>query len=360
MSKYTTKIISKVEDFNSLKKTWNELLKESSNDTIFLTWEWQFFYFEAFGGDLFIVLIFEEEELIGILPFIRIRKIFFHIIKFNGVPDSDYLDFIIKRGFEESVLDYFFNQFLIINTNISIIELYSINEKSPLYSITNKIIANNYSLFCSEKICSYIPLPKTWDILWENFTSKQRYNLKSREDKLLKNFIVEVGVVENSDELKEMMKNFINLHQHKMTSIKRSGSFARKPFQNFHKKIAHHFLKKGFLKLYYLKINKKPVALRYLFCYKNKFLDYLSGFDLGYKKYSIGLLLLKQAIKDAIELGMSEFDFLRGDASYKFFWTENKRINKNFIIKQNILSVRIYLFTISVFKKIISWIKKIY
>ena len=39
---FTIEEVNDVEGFRSLKETWNNLLRESSDNNIFLTWEWLF------------------------------------------------------------------------------------------------------------------------------------------------------------------------------------------------------------------------------------------------------------------------------------------------------------------------------
>ncbi len=63
-------------DFFSIQYQWNQLLKESDNDNIFLTWEWVYTWWEVFGGEseLFIITVKNDKgDLIGIAP-LHIKK----------------------------------------------------------------------------------------------------------------------------------------------------------------------------------------------------------------------------------------------------------------------------------------------
>ena len=161
---FQTRIISTGKDFSALKKEWNYLLQQSSWNTFFLTWDWQFSWWESFGGELFIVLVFENNTLVGILPFIRIRKMFLHVLRFIGAIDSDYLDIIVKRGFEEKIINFFFNDFLEDHPKIEIIELESVNERSPHFQHIMQFFPNDHFVIKTrDKMCTYIELPETWE-----------------------------------------------------------------------------------------------------------------------------------------------------------------------------------------------------
>jgi hypothetical protein len=56
-------------------------------------------------------------------------------------------------------------------------------------------------------------------------------------------------------------------------------------------------------------------------------LNYLTGFDPKYSEHRVGHLLLMYLIKNSIENGLKEFDFMRGDYTYKQHWSTLIRNN---------------------------------
>ncbi len=57
--------------FDALKDEWNELLKSSRFDTIFLTWEWQTTWWQHLGrtrGPLFILAGRDAGRLAAVIP----------------------------------------------------------------------------------------------------------------------------------------------------------------------------------------------------------------------------------------------------------------------------------------------------
>jgi CelD/BcsL family acetyltransferase involved in cellulose biosynthesis len=59
------------------------------------------------------------------------------------------------------------------------------------------------------------------------------------------------------------------------------------------------------------------VGVEYAFCFRQRYYFYLNGFDPAFARYSLGSLLMLDAIRQAIGEGCLEVDFLRGDEPYK-------------------------------------------
>ncbi len=77
---------------------------------------------------------------------------------------------------------------------------------------------------------------------------------------------------------------------------------------------------------------ERDVAADYAFAYEGRWWSYLSGYDRAFSRYSVGTQLLAHTIRAAIEEGLAEFDFLRGEEEYKFDWADRVRLDVNLTI----------------------------
>lgn len=355
-----TEIVHTKEAFAALKEEWNHLLQQSLGNTLFLTWEWQFSWWESFGGELFVILVFEKQILIGILPFIRVRRLFLHVLKFIGAMDSDYLDFITKKGFEEKIINFFFKDFLKDHPKIEIVELESINERSPHFQYILKFFPNDrFEVKKKETLCTYIKLPESWEHYLAALTPSMRYFIRRKDNKIRKEFSVRVGIENNQDHLKTRMNDFFEQHQKRWNQLGRPGAFFSNSFKEFHRNVSKRFMELGFLRLYYLELNDRPVASYYLFKYQKSIHFYLTGFDPEYKELSPSVVLLAQAIKDAINEGLDEFDLLREAYDYKLKWGPQTRINQTFTIFKNKPSAKFYILLLFVIRRCAEIVKNL-
>ena len=77
--------------------------------------------------------------------------------------------------------------------------------------------------------------------------------------------------------------------------------------------------------MYTLYAARRPVASVYGVVHRGKFLYYQSGYDPAWGNKSVGLVLLARTVQDAYAEGLQEFDFLRGNESYKAQWARAER-----------------------------------
>ena len=329
-----------------MRETWNNLLDASDCKTVFLTWEWQFTWWESFGGALFIITVFEEEDLVGILPFVTSRKLGFDSLSFIGSPPhSDYLDFIIKRHYEEKVISFFVKSILAENCNIGIIHLDNINERSPnTQCIASAFPVSQYRTRKKQRLCYYLALPGSWQEYLSSLSGHRRYDLRRKARLIASDFDINWGMVSDGDDLQRRMGDLFDLHQKRMHQLNRYGVFSKTQAVCFHRRLSEHFLKKGYLRLYYLELDGKPVASLYMFGFNNIMHHYITGFDPdpAYYRYSPCDYLLGRSIEDAFGEGIEECDFLLGEGEYKSRWTKAQRANASFTIERRTPAVALH------------------
>jgi CelD/BcsL family acetyltransferase involved in cellulose biosynthesis len=59
--------------------------------------------------------------------------------------------------------------------------------------------------------------------------------------------------------------------------------------------------------------------------HRDSFIYFQSGYDPAWRNRSVGLVLVGETFRDAIDAGLTEYDFLRGTESYKSDWTTHQR-----------------------------------
>ena len=112
------KLIDNEAGFWKLEEAWQELQSQGSIKNITMTWEWISTWWRVFrkDRDLAIIVAKHENQTVGIAPFIKRRIMYFKLLPYlrmelmaSGENErdeicSDYLDFIIKRGWERKFI----------------------------------------------------------------------------------------------------------------------------------------------------------------------------------------------------------------------------------------------------------------
>jgi CelD/BcsL family acetyltransferase involved in cellulose biosynthesis len=99
--------------------------------------------------------------------------------------------------------------------------------------------------------------------------------------------------------------------------------------------VAKRFRGRGWLRLYIARANGHIIGVEYAFCFQRRYYFYLNGFDPEVARYSLGSLLMVEAIHQAIAEGCAEIDFLRGEEAYKAqLGAINERVNGRLLLRR--------------------------
>lgn len=334
------------DEFLNSKDEWVNALQRSGDNHIFLTWEWLSTWWKHFGAQrtLRLVAVKDDDKLIAAAPLMsskyKLAGMQIKKLEFVGTPAADYQTFLLvdkKPACASLIVDYANNE----DSPWDCMEFKDVPEDSETIGLLRNCLGKKPKF--EERvanICPHIILPSKFEDYFQTLGSSWRRNMRRWEKQLKADFKVGFTVDHDVDKLDETMKIFFDLHQKKWASEKCPGAFFLEEARAFHQELARRFAENGWLCLRFLTLNDKPVSAIYGFKYQNKVFNYLTGFDPQYSEYRIGHLLFLFSIKNAIESGMREFDFMRGDESYKQLWNTQIRHNLEVrVIKRKIVPV---------------------
>jgi len=371
MNTLEIKEITNDDEFKALRAEWNELLSQSKADTLFLTWEWLWTWWEVYKkeNELSILIARENDKLIGCAPLFLSKKSFYGIFKIkqaeflgSGRVCSDYLDFILYPGQEAEILEAFLSYFeRTVGRKWDMLCLSDIWENSSTIDLLKKFSNQKNFLIRNgtSTVCPYLTLPDSFETLLGSLSKQFRKALRQYRRRLAKSGKVELYHVTKEEELSAAMDEFIKLHQIRWQMTGHSGNFYSKNYTKFHKKMASILLKKNWLNLVLLKVNQNVVACRYGFAYNNKLLAYQGGYDPDWSKHSVGLISTSYCIEDAISRGITEYDFLRGTTPIKYRFKPLERKNITIIIAGNTIKSRLYFLNIKLVKSVKNFFKNL-
>lgn len=349
----TIKLVSDQQGLDCLEKEWDVLLNLSRNRSVFLTWEWVRTWWEVFkeGKELFIIVFRDENEtLCGMAPFYRMEKLRrpFRVreLRFLGFGEEvkpDYLGVISAPEMEKEVTAALCGYLQEVSSEWDTLYLTDIPEELPyLEEIARFYKEKRYLIHQKPSAdCTYIPLDISYDRFIGTLGKNLQYNIGRRTKTLFKNFKTEFFLWEDPFTVREGIEHLGFLHRRRWVAKESNHSFSSDRYLVFHQQIAERFLRKGWLRLYGLKVDGAIVALLYCYRYLGKIYYYQSGFDPDWYKYSVGLVLRASALRHAIEEGASEFDFLRGDHGYKQEWSQKTRTTRALYLAKPALSSRL-------------------
>jgi CelD/BcsL family acetyltransferase involved in cellulose biosynthesis len=102
----------------------------------------------------------------------------------------------------------------------------------------------------------------------------------------------------------------------------------------FHRAFARRAHERGWLRLWILELDGRPVAAQYGFRFGGVESFYQSGRDPELRRESLGMVLLSHAIRSAADEGVQEFALLRGHEPYKYrFATDDRGLDSVCVVR---------------------------
>ncbi len=317
-----------------LEQVWKTIQEQSPNTTPFQTWEWNSAWWRYFHRRKRAhILLFHAPngQPIAIAPLYTSRHLGTPLrrLAWMGAGTSDYLGLLSVPDWEIKAGEALF---IHIQTRMRCWDIADLQQLSAGSCLPKLCPPNSPVSLLPMEACPFLPLPDSWEKLIAGLSKKMRYNIGYYRRVIEKTFPDSAIFSAGEYELKEGMDALFSLHHRRWKARWLPGVFSTDAIQSFHREIASLFLKQGRLRLHLLRADGAYRAVLYAFTSPNKTYYYQAGFDPEFSKYSPGTTLLAHAIKEAIQEGHTEFDFLRGEESYKYRWLPQKRVNQRLLI----------------------------
>lgn len=321
-----------------LRDEWCALQHRCPDATPYQTWEWNEAWWRHFGQrKMPRLLLFRAEpagELVGIAPLYTSRHLGTPVrrLAWMGTGPSDYLGPIALPDYADAVADGL-RAFLAAGLRgWDMADLQQLRPLSPLLADIAEPTDLDTQYALPMEPCPYLTLTPTWETLAPRLGKKLRSNLGYYERLLHKTFPDARHFLADVETLDAGMTALFALHQSRWNARWLPGVLGSPRVQAFHREVAARFLEQGWLRLHLLHLDGEIQSALYCFAFGGRTLYYLGGFAPELGKYSLGTLLTGWAIRQAIEEGHSEFDFLRGSEPYKYRWTSEERFNSRLLI----------------------------
>lgn len=355
-------VVTNFDDFLSLECDWNGLLERSSHDTIFLRHEWFRCWWEAFGKgkQLFVLLIKDKGEIIGIAPLMKSKERFrgMPIRKIGFIKDDNaaHADFILAEKKKEVIGSII--QYLKENKNLwDMVILDSILKESDSYRVLHDVLENTDLFFNtkSEHSSPFISITSDWDTYFLNRSARFRKTLKNEINRINKLGSITIEEITNSNNLNSVLSEVFEVSARSWKGKEKSDISKSKENQRFFLTLSEAAVKKGWLSIWLLRVNGKAIAMEYHLKCKKRVYALRGDFDEEYRYFCPGAILDYNIVRNMFQNGVVEYDMCGGASEYKMKWTTTTKEHSVFnIFHDNFYSYNLYTFE----NRIITFLKR--
>jgi CelD/BcsL family acetyltransferase involved in cellulose biosynthesis len=324
--------------FAELAPEWSALAEAAAVNNVFAGFEWAWAWWETWGKRRSLAIITVRDDagrLVGLAPFsiekawlgfLPVRRLRFLADQHTG---SDYLTILAVPGYEVRVTGELVRALGKHRAEWDSIALHDAAD-SPLLAgfcyLLGAIGMRSHQQKAS--VCYYVPLPATRDAFLKGLSSHLRCNYKRRWRNLEKEGAVEFSAIGDRASLAREFPELIRLHRMRFEQRRQRSAFTEPDVLEFHAKVMERLAACGQAWLFLIRVGGETVASLYGFAGGSTFQFFQCGMHPEWKRKGVGQLMTGRAMEEAIALGFSEFDFLRGGESYKAHWAEHSRCTK--------------------------------
>lgn len=326
-------IVHQPSELARMRSEWDALL-DASNAGLFNAWEWIYPWCRRIAPERRPLILTARDRtgtLVGLMPLgfelshvlgRQVGRLSFLGETYVG---SDYLDVVARRGMEELVTRAFASGLREMHGGWDVLELVDLHEDSLTVQVLREAFPDLEVRVTDRCVCPYETFVSGEP--FEAFLKRtgRRDNYLRRRKWLEKQEGYRIERTERPGALAGPMADFFRLHQARWAADGGSQGIQGKSIEAFHRDATQFLAERGQLRLYTMKVGGRAVASVYGILYRDTFIYYQSGYDPEWRNRSVGLVLVGETFKDAIEAGFKEYDFLRGTETYKSDWTTKQR-----------------------------------
>jgi CelD/BcsL family acetyltransferase involved in cellulose biosynthesis len=299
---------------------WRELLRRDPSRHVFSSPEWNKLWWQEFGTgrDLLLMTMMRGDEVAAIVPMYRKEEAGRRILRFvGGIDLTDYLGPICslqdRNAVAETLVDW------LATTDVWWDELDAHSMPVPLgfaeFLVDHADRHGFDFILDQEEVSAILPLDSNWDAYLASLDSKQRHELKRKIRRLAREHPDARVRSSTAASLDLDLEIFFDMHREAQGD---KGHFMSPGVATFFERVARGFMALGWLRLDFLEIGARAVAVTFGFEVSRRFYLYNSAFLPAARKMSPGVVLVGHLVKRAIGNQVQYFDFLRGPERYKY------------------------------------------
>jgi CelD/BcsL family acetyltransferase involved in cellulose biosynthesis len=333
---YSIEPVTTEEGLFALKDDWNRLSEISEQPNVFMTFDWFRAWNQCFtqqdGGDRRpnVLVLKRDGRVLGILPLIfrtasrlglTVRKLEF------AETLADYHDLILGNDPEEqsSALANYLAQ---TRDQWDVVELRDLRKLGNTVELIKDPLSRvglRYRVLPERDSCPYLPISGDSAAQIGKLDGHVRRVLRMRMERA-KALGLRVRIIENPQDEHGLLEKMIALEAQKHSEGKLVEPFIGKYHQVF-QSLLNTLGPRRWVYVALMELGDQMVAWQLGFRCGKKLWDFSKAYDHTFSRFAPGTLLVPALLDYGFAQAYEEYDFLRGEESYKTVWSTGSHEN---------------------------------
>ena len=334
-------VVRDYDSFVALEHEWNDAVERARIPHPFLRHEWVRTWWDSFpsprfarsgqvGPQLHIVVVRDNDRIVGIAPLMRESAIVYGLpVRRLALLANDHTprtDFVVA-GNESEVYRAIWSSLAGELDGWDVLQLTQLPRGSrTIAAMSGLASAAQLPIGTWNSSDSpYLELAGTWERYWAGLSAKFRSNVRNRLTRLKQIGEPALEILSDRAAIADALADVWRLEASGWKD-KEGTSIASDPaVQSFYTLLAERAVDRGWLRLLFLTVGGKRIAVSYSAVYDGRLFLLKTGHDREFHPCSPFKLLTYLATQEAYARGLSEIDFLGDTEPWKQEWTSTAR-----------------------------------
>lgn len=334
---FEIEVIDAYEQFRRMEPCWDGLIEGSDADSPFMTFEWLSSWWESFGKEqrMLVLLVKRSNDVVAIVPWMRSAVSWRHLpvtaVNFISNYLSERNGMVLKEN-NPRILDSLFN-YLRSRYRYDLLIL----EHVVKGSVSERALA----LYAQEmkprclvhrgNAAPYIEVNASWETYYRGLPKNFRSRMNNIGNILNRSGACDIVRVSSGD-IERAMQELLDISRRTWKFANGTAIANHPDTAKFYTLLAHRAAAKGWLDLWFLKLDGKPIAFTFNLRRNGKVYGLKSGYDETYRRMAPSRYLNQHTIRECFQLGMREYDLLGKNDPFKMKWASRCREHCTYIL----------------------------
>ena len=325
-------LITERHRFDALKPVWNQVLERSGVDHPFVTHEWISAWWDSFDhpGTPYILAVKDGTSISALAPLMLDRgKMYgYPVRRLHGMGNvyTERFELLLGDRPRESI-EALWAYLRAQAHRWDVLELRQVPVESRTLALLCGLAARDG---CSvgrwpSTESPYVAVRDQWDTYYKCLKKVHRADMRKRLANLQLHGPIGLEVVRSDGNLEQDFEDALRLESSAWKGAQGTAIGSRPDSKAFYRDVIRMAAKNGWLRLYFLTVAGKRIAVRIALFFHNRLYMLKSGYDPQYATFSPSHLLCDKMLREAWDLQFAEADFLGQAERWKLSWSTGVR-----------------------------------
>jgi CelD/BcsL family acetyltransferase involved in cellulose biosynthesis len=171
----------------------------------------------------------------------------------------------------------------------------------------------------------YVEIDRPWEEFESRLPSRRRSKLRRIRRRLEEQGSVSIETRDGSERLEHLLDEGFQIEASGWKQERGTAIMSRPETLAFYREVARWASERGWLRLWFLRLDDRPIAFAYCLEQGEALYELKVGFDVDYGRFGPGVVLTQARLSHTFSAGLRSYEFLGQAERHKLDWTSTCR-----------------------------------